>query len=362
MTSPWQEKFMSYALNLSRINIGQSAPNPCVGCVIVKDGKILSTGVTAKGGRPHAESQAIAKITDKNLLKEAEIYVTLEPCSHFGQTSPCVDEIIKYKFKKVIIGAIDPDSRVNGKAVKKLQDHKIEVISGVMQKECEEINRDFFKAKKTGLPFITAKIASSLDGKIATKNFDSKWITSNQAREFSHYLRSINDAILIGANTLRADNPTLDCRISGLENYSPKKIVIGSNLDFSLNLNIFKNSEKNLFLTKIGAKIPKNLQAEVIFCEELDGKIDLKDALKKLCDHGINSLLVEGGSKTITNFLKENLVDELIWIRNKKIIGNDGISAIGDMGFEEISQCLDNFGRKEIKEFPEDLVEVLKRF
>jgi diaminohydroxyphosphoribosylaminopyrimidine deaminase/5-amino-6-(5-phosphoribosylamino)uracil reductase len=346
------QNFLSYALKLSRQHLGATAPNPVVGCVIVKNGKIISTGVTAKNGRPHAEKIAIDKVADKKILEGAEIYVTLEPCSHNGQTPPCVDEIIKNKFSKIIIAIKDPDERVNGKGIAKLQEAGIEVVCGLLEKEAREINKGFLKAKSSGLPYITLKLATSLDGKIATKNFDSKWITSEKARQFAHHLRSVNDAILVGANTVRYDDPMLDCRIAGLEEFSPKRVILSKNLDFDSGLKIFQSAEKipTIILTNSKKDAPKNV--------ELVSFSNLKDALRKLCASGINSLLIEGGAKTATAFLKEGLVDELVWIRNNKIIGNDGISAIGNLDFSKISEALDDFKREEIAELEEDLIEI----
>ncbi|MBM3579781.1 MAG: bifunctional diaminohydroxyphosphoribosylaminopyrimidine deaminase/5-amino-6-(5-phosphoribosylamino)uracil reductase RibD, partial [Alphaproteobacteria bacterium] len=314
------EQYISYALKLSQKNLGRTAPNPVVGCVIVKDGVIISSGVTSPGGRPHAEQIAIQKISDKKILEPvsnlaavsqiqgsartaaevysdihraapasakqrkiketqqslvaghpqveigngflegAELYVTLEPCSHFGQTTPCVDEIIKHKFKKVVIATLDPDPRVNGEGIRKLREAGIDVVCGVLEKEAQEINRGFFTAKKFGRPFVTLKLATSLDNKIATKNFDSKWITGEKARQFSHLLRAKNDAILVGANTFRKDAPRLDCRLSGLEEFSPRIVVLSH----------------------------ENFNAE------------LEDILKQLCAEGVNSLLVEGGQNVAT--------------------------------------------------------------
>ncbi len=338
MTKDSDKKFIAYALNLAKKNHGITAPNPVVGCVIVKDGQIISTGVTAKNGRPHAEKIAIEKVADKKILAGAEIYVTLEPCSHLGKTGPCTDEIIKHKFKKVVIAVKDPDERVNGGGIRKLQEARIDVVCGVLEKEAREINRGFFKARKSGMPFVTLKLATSLDGKIATKNFDSKWITSEKARQFSHHLRAINDAIIVGANTIRQDDPTLDCRLAGLEDHSPKPVILSNESNFDSHLRIFQN--------------PKN--PPII----LGG--NLSDILKKLCADGFNSVLVEGGRNVATQFLKEGLVDELVWIRNKKIIGEDGISAIGGLGFLKISEVLDGLVRQEIHELKEDVIEIYK--
>jgi diaminohydroxyphosphoribosylaminopyrimidine deaminase / 5-amino-6-(5-phosphoribosylamino)uracil reductase len=366
MINQIDKKFISYALNLAKKNLGITAPNPVVGCIITKNNEIISTGITAKNGRPHAENIAINKaLSIKNgqqLLENATLYVTLEPCSHFGKTSPCADEIIKNKIKKVVIATQDIDARVNGQGVEKLQKAGIEVIVGVMEKESQELNKGFFKARKTGLPYITLKLATSLDGKIATKNFDSKWITSEKARYFSHHLRAINDAIMIGSNTVKQDNPMLDCRISGLEEYSPKRVIIAGNINFDEKLKIFQTAkniptivltyEQNYDFTKL-----KNLGVEIIFCLKKDDRIDLTDALKKLSALGINSILIEGGQNISTQFLQQNLIDELIWIRNKKIIGSDGISGIGELKLTSINEAIQNFTKKEIQELEEDLIE-----
>lgn len=331
-------RFISYALNLAKKNLGATAPNPTVGCVIVKDGQIISSGVTSKSGRPHAEKIAIDKIADKKILIGAELYVTLEPCSHHGQTAPCVDEIIKHGIKKVVVSTRDCDKRVNGNGIKKLQEAGIEIFCGTLEKEAQELNRGFFKAKKHGLPFVTLKIATSLDGKIATKNFDSKWITSQKAREFSHLLRAKNDAILVGANTVRQDNPSLNCRIPGLEDFSPKKVIITNAANFNADLKIFSDP-KNPPLFLSGE--PKNI-------------------LQKICENGLNSVLIEGGKNIATQFLKENLIDELVWIRNKKIIGNDGIAAIDAMNFSAVDKVLNNFSRVDLIELEEDVIEIYR--
>lgn len=346
-------KLMSYALALSRKNLGLCAENPSVGCVIAIDDEIIASGVTAKGGRPHGEIIAINKVVDKKSLKNSTIYVTLEPCSHFGKSGPCVDEIIKHGFKRVVIATKDPNPLVDGAGIEKLKNSQIEITYGVLEKEAREINRGFFSAKTTSKPFVTLKLATSLDGKIATKNYDSKWITGEKARQYSHYLRSINDGILVGANSVKYDNPSLDCRIEGLAEYSPLKIILARELNFDPNLNIFKNPERTIILTTSNKKFDL---AKTIICLEKNGKIDLEDALKKLCQIGVNSLLVEGGGMVATEFLHANLVDELVWMQNKRIVGNDGIAAVGDLGFSVINEALSHFTSSEIRNFEDDVV------
>lgn len=358
------QKFISYAINLSKRNLGITSPNPVVGCIITKNNQIISTGITAKNGRPHAEAIAIEQALKKgNNLEGTTLYVTLEPCSHFGKTPPCVTEIIENKISRVVIATIDPDKRVNGQGIQKLREAGIEVISGIMEEQAREINKGFFKSKITEMPYVTLKLATSLDGKIATKSYDSKWITSEKSRSFSHHLRAINDAIIVGANTIRKDNPILDCRILGLREYSPKRIIIARNLNFDENSEIFKTAKKipTFILTyeqNFDAK--KFEKVEIIFCDSKNDKIDLRNGLKKLHEKGINSILVEGGQNIATSFLKENLIDELIWIRNKKIIGNDGIAAIGDLNISTITQALNNFKRISFNTIEDDIVEILK--
>lgn len=360
------EKFITIALNLAKTNLGLTAPNPVVGCVIVKDGVIIATGVTAPSGRPHAENIAINKVKDKSQLEGATLYVTLEPCCHLGLTNPCTDLIIASKIKKVVIACQDLDKRVNGGGIAKLRQASIDVVCGVMQKEAQELNKAFFKRQKTGLPYVTLKLATSLDGKIATKTGDSKWITNEKSRRYSHYLRAQNDAIIIGANTLRQDNPMLDCRISGLAEHSPTRIIVTNNLDFDCKMQVFQSAckIKTIILSnKINASAQeekinklKELAVEFIFCEENNAenygennKINLHLALQKIAESGINSVLVEGGKNLATQFLQEDLVDELVWINGNQIIGEDGLSAIGNIGVKNLNDALqwavgDDFG------------------
>lgn len=347
------QKFMAYAMRLAWANVGVTAPNPTVACVIVKDEQILASGVTSKGGRPHAEVIAINKVQDKSLLKGAEIFVTLEPCSHYGKTPPCIDEIIKYQFSRVICAIQDSDPRVNGSGISKLQSAGIKVECGLMKQEAARLYRDFFKVKKTGIPFVTVKLATSLDGKIATRNLCSKWITGAKAREFGHLMRARHDAIMIGGNTARIDDPSLDCRIEGLEDFSPQKVIISSSLKLDPSLKIF-SKQRPIILTSSHASNSKLSEiSELKYFDSTYG------ALKILGESGINSILVEGGAKLITQLLKSNLVDQILWFRSNKIIGSDGVSAIGEMGFDKISEVINSFHIEESFYLGEDLLQIL---
>ena len=376
MTQNYDEKFINLALNLSLKNIGLTAENPSVGCVIVKDSIILATGITSISGRPHAEINAINKISDKNILKNSTLYVSLEPCSHFGKTSPCVDEIIKYQFQKVVIASIDPDIRVNGAGIKKMREAGIEVAVGVCREKMEKINRGFFSAKKFGLPFVTMKIASSFDGKIATKTNESKWITCQKSREFAHNLRSKNQAIIIGGNSIKQDNPLLNTRLEGLENISPIPIIISKNINFSFNEKIFtenKSPQKIIITNADNLNKNQNLQNwlkqndghQALYIRETNKDdlnfIDLKLALQELVKLNINSVLVEGGGQIFSEFLRQNLVDELIWIKSPIIIGNDGIPAINAFGAKNLRDALQNFRPIENFNIDQDHITIFKK-
>jgi diaminohydroxyphosphoribosylaminopyrimidine deaminase/5-amino-6-(5-phosphoribosylamino)uracil reductase len=333
---------MSIALALARENLGCTAPNPSVGCVIVKGGNIIAEGSTSFGGRPHAETNAL-KIAGSE-SEGSTIYVTLEPCSHQGVTPPCVDEIIKAKVKKIFIAVKDPDPRVNGQGIKALTEAGIEVSVGLAEKEARILNEGFFKSKLEHLPLVTLKLATSLDGKIALSNKKSKWITGQKAREYAHELRAENDAILVGIGTVMADDPELTCRLAGYEHKSPIRVVLDSNLSFPSDAKMLKSAKEfpvyiitNQDMSSDKSKLLIDSGVTIISLNA-HGRIDLPGALFKLASCcGITRLLVEGGSKIATSFLTAKLVDHLIWISSGKVIGNDGIAAINNMGLEHLS-------------------------
>ncbi|MCE3255088.1 MAG: ribD [Rickettsiaceae bacterium] len=355
------QSYIKFALGIAKKNIGITAPNPSVGCVLVKNGAIISTGVTGQNGTPHAETVAIEK-AGKNSIG-ATLYVTLEPCSHFGKTPPCVDLIIKSKISKVIIACVDPDSRVNGEGIKKLQEAKIEVVVGILEDEARKLNQGFFGSRTKKMPFVTLKLATSLDGKIATKNGDSKWITSEQSRQFGHYLRAKNDAILVGASTVKADDPMLDCRINSLEKYSPKRFILSSKLDIALESRIVQTAKQiPTYILTNSSDTQRFIDAgvNIINFENSNDKIDPKILLTKICEIGVNNLLIEGGAKLATQFLKADLVDRLIWIQSPKIVGGDGVDAVADLDLSKIEQSL-KFKITRTKKIDEDLLVELEK-
>ncbi len=338
------ESYIQLAIEIAKKGVGEVSPNPLVGCIIVKDGKIIGAGYHQKFGHNHAEINAINSATGN--LEGSTIYVNLEPCSHHGKTPPCVDKIIEKKIKRVVIGTLDMNPLVSGKGIKKLKNAGIDVKVGLLEKECIELNKFFFKYISKKIPYITLKAAQTLDGKIADSNFDSKWITSVDSRRRVHSLRSQYDAVLIGAGTVKKDNPSLTVRLT--EGRNPKKIVIDDKLTLPVESKLLTSSEKNLIILtsehssgkrkKINKLFSKG--ADILFIKENEeGKIDLKQALKELAKLNIASILVEGGSKVFTSFVSQNLYDELVLFIAPKILG-EGLSAIGNLGIKSIRKAL----------------------
>ncbi|MFT5795095.1 MAG: diaminohydroxyphosphoribosylaminopyrimidine deaminase [Ulvibacter sp.] len=354
-------KFMSLAINLAKNNIGITSPNPSVGTVIVRGGVILATGVTACTGRPHSEELAISKLSS-DLLPDSVIYISLEPCCHQGGGGmSCLDLIIKSGIKRVVFAVKDPDTRTNGKSIKLLQEKGIEVQFGLMADEAKEVNRGFFKAKLKNKPFITVKIATTIDGKIATKTFDSKWITSKDSRQYTNFLRSKNDAILIGANSFKKDLPSLDCRISGLEDRSPKRIILNKNFDLHLSQEFLNSCQKipTFFVVRDDFdKNTKNYQhINFIKCPlDTRNNIDLEELASRITVLGINNLLIEGGGQIFASFLRGSLIDELILVKGNFILGNDAISATSDLGVNLISDVENKFRLDKVRNIGDDIV------
>ncbi|AHX04037.1 riboflavin biosynthesis protein RibD [Ehrlichia chaffeensis str. Heartland] len=348
---------MSLALRIARRGLGNVFPNPAVGCIVVNHGMVVGRGYTQVGGRPHAE--VIALNNAGHLAKGSTVYVTLEPCSHYGQTGPCALKLIDAGVKRMVIAAKDPDVRVSGNGIELLRNAGIDVKCGVMYEEARELNIGFFYSKIKNRPFITVKLASTLDGKIALKDGNSRWITNELTRNWVHKQRSMYDAIMVGSNTIVQDNPMLNTRLPGLECYSPVRIVIdrfGKVCDYH---NIIKTSD--VIPTYILTNDVPQTKLGKASCLVVDDKDNfLRSAMKMLSVKiGITRLFVEGGGVLITELLKNQLIDRIIWCRSNKIFGNDAIPSIGDLDILTL-QCGYNFRAVDTLYFKDDIVEILE--
>lgn len=335
------ESYIKLTLEIAKKGIGFVSPNPLVGAVLVKDGKIIGAGYHQKYGEAHAELNAINSASEN--VEDSTLYVNLEPCSHFGKTPPCVDLLLKKKIKKVVIGTLDMNPLVCGNGIQKLKENGVEVKVGILENECVELNKFFFKNVTKKSPYITLKAAITLDGKIADGAFQSKWVSSTASRKQVHKLRSEYDAVLVGANTITKDDPQLTVRL--VEGRNPKRIILDPQLKISTEREIFR-SEKNVILftsaeKRDSAKVKslENLGVKLLYLRVDDTKkFHLKTVLKKISDEHIASVLVEGGAKIFTSFVRENLFDEMQIFLAPKLLGN-GIPFLSDFGIKEMSKA-----------------------
>lgn len=335
---------MQMALGLARRGLGQCWPNPSVGCVIVNTkGQVVGRGFTGQGGRPHGETQALAQAGSAAV--GATAFVTLEPCAHHGQTPPCVERLIMEKVARVVIATGDPDRRVAGQGIALLKKAGVAVEVGVCQTEADRINQGFFSRIVDQKPLVSMKVATSLDGCIATAAGESKWITGPESRQRGHLLRANYDAIMVGIGTALADDPMLDCRLPGLEHRSPVRIVVDSQLRVSENSRLIKTAPKIptwVITTKADSPKAARLQkrgAKVFNCGTSgEGRVDMVQMMQKLSEEGITRLLVEGGAQLNASLIKASLVDRLYWFRSSGLIGGDGLPAVSSLGFETLTE------------------------
>ena len=326
--------FMSIAMNLARERIGLTGLNPSVGCLIVKNNTILSFGQTGFNGRPHAETVAINKCK-KNDLNGSSIYITMEPCTHHGKTPPCTNQIIKSKIKKVFYSINDVDKRTSNKAFSLLKSKNIKVIKGILASEGKKVYKNYFQHKKNKKPFIAAKIACSSDYYISSNN---KFITNQHSRDVSHILRYNFDSILISSKTANADNSKLSCRINGLENFSPKRLIIDKNLQINKNSPIITDKNKNNTIIFHSTKDKKKiryfkLRGIRLSYTDLDSNnnIDLKKVFSTVYNFGIGSIIIEGGKELTKSVLKDKLINEFYLFKSKKKLGKLGKNNIADL-------------------------------
>jgi diaminohydroxyphosphoribosylaminopyrimidine deaminase/5-amino-6-(5-phosphoribosylamino)uracil reductase len=333
---------MGRALRLARKGEGQVSPNPLVGAVIVRDGRIIGEGWHQCCGGPHAEINAIRSAAEP--VAGATVYVTLEPCCHHGRTPPCVEALVACRPARVVVGTIDPNPRVAGRGLQALQAQGIDTSLGVLGEACKGLNEVFFKYIGTGLPFVTLKFAQTLDGRIATVDGLSRWISAPASLRFAHGLRRAHDAILVGATTVLRDDPELTCRL--VRGRNPLRIVVDSRLRLPPEIRLFSTAgTPTIVATTRRAPAAKRALfvergIELLEVEaDRDGRVDLAALLAVLGQREVTSLLVEGGAALITAFLKNGLADRLIAIVAPKILG-EGISAVGDLGIRSLDNAL----------------------
>ena len=348
--------FMERAVELAKLGEGFVNPNPLVGAVIVKDGRIIGEGYHARYGDLHAERNALKNCTESP--EGAEMYVTLEPCCHTGKQPPCTEAIISSGIKRVFVGSYDPNPQVSGKGIKILRESGIEVIEAYKKDMCDNLNPIFFEYITTGKPYVILKTAVTADGKIASYTGDSKWVTNEKSRENVHKTRKRVAAIMTGIGTVLNDNPMLNCRIENPKN--PIRIICDSNLRIPLDCDIVKtaneiptfvaatvkNSDKEKALMKNGV--------EVIYIKEKNGKLSLTDLIEKLGEMKIDSVMIEAGAALNASALEAGIIDRLqLYIAPKLIGGN--MSAFGGLGIEKMSDAV-KLSKPKIQFFDSDIL------
>ena len=334
------EKHIKRCFELALWGVGKVSPNPLVGAVIVKDDKVIAEGYHKAVGLDHAELDAIKNASCD--LKGATLYCNLEPCCHTNKrTPPCAQRIIKEGITKVVIANLDPNPEVAGNGVKLMEEAGIEVITGILKDEGKEINEIFFHHITQKKPFVHLKMAQTLDGKLASKNKDSKWITSEESRANVHQIRENYDAIMVGANTVREDNPTLTVRIPGKETKGILRIILSLSGELKRDLNIFNDEFKHLTYVIIPTNLKKIFPFQTITCDLNDnGEFNLEQLLNKLyLDFNIKSLFVEGGQLVHTSFIHQHLYNKISVFVAPKILGS-GHETIGDLGSELIADAV----------------------
>jgi diaminohydroxyphosphoribosylaminopyrimidine deaminase / 5-amino-6-(5-phosphoribosylamino)uracil reductase len=348
--------YMGLAINLAKATTGQTSPNPHVGAVLVKDHQIVGMGAHLKAGEPHAEVHAIRMAGDK--AKGATLYVTLEPCSHFGKTPPCSNLVIEAGIKKVFVASLDPNPLVGGAGIKKMLAAGIEVEVGVMKDEAEALNKVFFHYINTGLPFVTLKTAISLDGKIATVAGESQWITSVESRKDVHQFRHTHDAILVGVNTMIKDNPSLTARLEGGAK-NPIRVILDTRLRTPPESAVINDQQAQTIIVT-GAEVDstrvKQFSAKGIEIIKLaTPEILIPDMLKKLGERGISSVYVEGGAEVHGSFLKEKAFQQVItYIAPKLIGGKSAPTAFGGEGIAHLDDTV-SLNIKDVKKIGQDI-------
>ena len=361
---------MRAALALARRGLGAVWPNPAVGCVLVREdwrGRVVGRGWTQPGGRPHAESEALRR-AGHEMARNATAYVSLEPCDHLGETPPCSQALAAAGVRRAVIAVEDPDPRVRGRGIARLAAAGVAVSTGLLGDEASRLNAGFFIKMRRGRPLITLKVATTLDGRIATRTGASQWITGEAARALAHRLRAEHDAILIGIGTALADAPRLTCRLSGLEQRSPVRIIADSCLRLPVDSPLVETARQTptwVIAVKGGeaGKRDALIERGVTVIEADPGPADRPDAgwmAAELGRRGLTRVLVEGGGELAAELLRARLVDRLAWFRAPRLIGGDGVPAATALGVDALAQAPE-FARTAVLPAGPDVLETYER-
>lgn len=336
---------MRLALRQASRGIGSTSPNPRVGAVLVKDGRVLAKGYHRAFGQPHAEVDCLTKLTPAQAAGST-LYVNLEPCCHSGKkTPPCTDAIIDFKIKRLVFGMVDPNPYVNGQGLKQLQDAGVEVMGPVLEDEARDLNRGYLKFRREGRPWVTLKMAQSLDGRIATSEGDTRWISSPQSLKLAHRLRADHDAVLVGIRTALVDDPQLNVRL--VRGRNPRRVILDTDLRLAPDARLFGvDSGPVIIATRPYPPVEKVNRLEDRGAEFIwlppgeDGTLDIKVLLEELSRRGTLYLLVEGGANVASSFIALGLFDELIVVSAPMLIGGDGIPSIAPLGVKRLAQSV----------------------
>ena len=354
---------MRAALALARRGLGSTWPNPSVGCVLVRDGRVVGRGTTAPGGRPHAERVALDMAGEA--ARGATAYVTLEPCSHHGKTPPCADALVAAGVRRVVVACGDPYPAVNGRGLARLREAGIEVVTGVLEPEARELQHGFFTKVALGRPAVTLKLASTLDGRIATRTGESQWITGPAARRAAHALRAEHDAVMAGAGTVASDDPELTCRIPGFRRGPDLRIMADTSLRTSPTAKLIATAHETptWILHGPGAERANAFRAAGVTLIEVptaEAGIDLTAALAALGQAGLTRLLVEGGAQIAGSLLRAGLVDRVAWFHAPAVMGGDGLAAAAGFGVAEL-ETMPRFVRTGQRALGDDMLTLFAR-
>lgn len=335
------ERYMRLALRLAQKGEGRTSPNPMVGAVLVRAGEIVATGYHRRAGADHAEIVALKRAGER--ARGATLYLNLEPCDHFGRTPPCTAALIEAGVRRVVAGMLDPNPLVSGRGVRRLRRAGIRVDVGLLESECRRLNEAFAKFVTRGTPFVILKLAASLDGRIATRTGHSRWITGEAARRYVHRMRNCVDAVVVGLETVKADDPELTCRMRG--GRDPWRIVLDRRLRIPLTAKLIRENRSGKTVIAAGKAPParrallERLGVQVWELPERGGRISLGALLRRLAKLGCLSVMVEGGAATAASFLEEKRVDKVCFFYAPKLIGGDGKEMLGPLGVEFVERA-----------------------